>query len=375
MIKFSDLQSINKQYAEALKSAAAEVIDSGRYLFGERVSQFEDSLAAYIGVPHAIGLGNGLEALRLILLAYIERGEFKKGDEVLVPANTYIATLLSIFHAGLVPVLIEPNLETYNLDFKLIESKITPKTKAIVLVHLYGRVCWDDELKVLARKFGLKLIEDNAQAFGAEWKGVKTGALGDAAAFSFFPTKNLGALGDAGAVTTDDGELASMVRMLSNYGSSEKYKNKVKGFNSRMDEIQAAFLQVKIQYVDTENEWRRQLASFYLENLHPQDMALPKIDHVLVNKTHVWHLFVIRTLQRDILQGFLSKRNIQTHIHYPIPPHRQEAWPEFTGLSFPITEKIHREVLSLPLDPSLSLEHVEEVCRVINEFYEVHGKK
>jgi len=369
MIKFSDLQSINKKYAEALKSAAAEVIDSGRYLFGERVSQFEDYLAAYTGASHAIGVGNGLDALRLILLAYMERGEIKMGDEVLVPANTYIATLLSIYHAGLVPVLIEPNLGTYNLDFNLIESKITPKTKAIVLVHLYGRVCWDDQLKVWARKFQLKLIEDNAQAFGAEWRGIKTGALGDAAAFSFFPTKNLGALGDAGAVTTNDGLLASIVRMLSKYGSSEKYKNKIKGFNSRMDEIQAAFLNVKIKYVDTENEWRRKLASFYLENLQSQDIDLPKIDHVLDNKTHVWHLFVIRTFQRDKVQKFLSKRNIQTHIHYPIPPHLQDAWPEFAGFSLPITEKIHREVLSLPLDLSLSLENIGEVCRSINDFY------
>ncbi|WP_130277343.1 DegT/DnrJ/EryC1/StrS family aminotransferase [Cecembia calidifontis] len=368
MIKFSDLQSINKRYAEELKRAANEVIDSGWYLFGDRVRQFEDSLAAYTGVSYALGVGNGLDALRLILLAYIEKGEFNKGDEVIVPANTYIATILSIFHAGLVPVLVEPSLSSYNLDFKQIEPKITPKTKAIVLVHLYGRVCWDHQMKELVQRFGLKLIEDNAQAFGAEWEGVKTGALGDAAAFSFFPTKNLGALGDAGAITTNDRELASMVRMLSNYGSSEKYQNKVKGFNSRMDEIQAAFLQVKLRYVDKENQWRRQLASCYLDNILHENIILPKIDHVLDNKSHVWHLFVIRSSQRDLLKQFLSSKGVQTQIHYPVPPHLQEACPEFSGLSFPVTEQIHREVLSLPLDPGLSVEDIREVCAIINGF-------
>ncbi|PSL02681.1 DegT/DnrJ/EryC1/StrS family aminotransferase [Cecembia rubra] len=368
MIKFSDLQNINQKYAEALKEAAAAVIDSGRYLFGKRVNEFENSLAAYTNVSYAVGVSNGLDALRLILLAYVQTGQFKKGDEVLVPANTYIATLLSVFHAGLVPVLVEPDLETYNMDFNLIESRINSKTKAIILVHLYGRVCWDSKLKELADQYGLKLIEDNAQAFGAEWEGLKTGALGDAAAFSFFPTKNLGALGDAGAVSTNDGELASMVRMLSNYGSSEKSLNKVKGFNSRMDEIQAAFLQVKLKIVDEENELRRNLASQYLETICHPEIVLPKIDGALGNKSHVWHLFVIRSSQRNLLQQYLAERQIQTQIHYPIPPHQQEAWAEFEGLCLPITEKIHQEVLSLPLDPSLSKEDIEEVCRVINKF-------
>ncbi|MBU2466963.1 MAG: DegT/DnrJ/EryC1/StrS family aminotransferase, partial [Bacteroidetes bacterium] len=267
MIKFLDLQKINAQYAAELKQAAAEVIDSGWYLLGERVKQFESNLSNYIGVKHAVGVANGLDALRLILKAYIELGVMKEGDEIIVPANTYIATILAITDNHLKPVLVEPDINTYNLDLNLIEENITERTKAIMVVHLYGQVCWGIKLEELAKKYNLKIIEDNAQAIGAEWNGVKTGALGDAAGFSFYPGKNLGALGDAGAVTTNDDELAEVIRALGNYGSKVKYINDYQGLNSRLDELQAAFLDIKLKYLNAENQRRREIAQYYLDNI------------------------------------------------------------------------------------------------------------
>jgi len=368
MIKFSDLQNINKAHLEELSTAANEVIFSGRYLFGQRVKKFEQSLSEYIGTKYAVAVGNGLDALLLILVAYIEKGDFQKGDEVLVPANTYIATILSIFHSGLIPVLVEPDFDSYNLDFEKAKEKVSAKTKAVILVHLYGKVCWSEEFNLWAQERGLKIIEDNAQAVGAMWSDQKSGSLGDAAALSFFPTKNLGALGDAGAVTTNDAVLADIIGKLRNYGSGTKYFNEYKGFNSRMDELQAAFLQVKLKYIDEENQVRRNLAQIYLQEINHPSVLLPKVEYAISDLTHVWHLFVIRNKFRDKLKQYLHGKGIETQIHYPIPTHHQKAFEEFRSLSLPITEKIHREVLSLPLDPSLSKSDIQFIAKKINTF-------
>ncbi|HMK06365.1 MAG TPA: DegT/DnrJ/EryC1/StrS family aminotransferase [Flavobacterium sp.] len=372
MIKFLDLQKINAQYADELKQAAAQVIDSGWFLMGERLSGFEQKLASYIGTKHAIGVANGLDALRLILNAYIELGVMKEGDEVIVPANTYIASLLAVSDNNLVPVLVEPNISNYNIDIDLIEKSITKKTKAIMVVHLYGQVCWNEKLSALAKKYNLKIIEDNAQSIGAEWNGIKTGALGDAAGFSFYPGKNLGALGDAGAVTTSDPELADMVKTLGNYGSRKKYVNEFQGLNSRLDEIQAAFLEVKIKYIDKENQYRRQLAAQYLNGINNRLAILPIPDNASFshenNPEHVWHLFVIRHPQREKLQAHLEQNGIQTLIHYPIPPNKQLAYKAMNHLDFPITNTIHSEVLSLPISPIMSADDVAKVIDTINSF-------
>jgi len=372
MIKFLDLQKINAKYAAELKQAASEVIDSGWYLLGDRVKQFEINLANYVGVKHSIGVANGLDALRLILKAYIELGVFKAGDEIIVPANTYIATILAITDNELIPVLVEPDIHTYNLDISLIEQHITKLTKAIMLVHLYGQVCWSEELVQIAKKYNLKIIEDNAQAIGAEWNGIKTGNLGDAAGFSFYPGKNLGALGDAGAVTTNDDELAEVIRALGNYGSKQKYINEYLGLNSRIDEIQAAFLNVKLKYLDTENQRRREIAQLYCENIKNPSIILPEIrnpkSEIRNNPEHVWHLFVVRTIERNRLQQYLTDNSIQTLIHYPIPPHKQMAYREFNEFSLPITELIHNEVLSLPISPVLSNEEVFYIIDTINKY-------
>lgn len=364
MMKFLDLQAINAQYADELKLVATEVIDSGWYLLGERVMGFEANLAKYIGVEHAIGVANGLDALRLILKAYIEMGVMKEGDEVIVPANTYIATILAITDNRLKPVLVEPDINTYNLDISLIEQHITERTKAIMVVHLYGQVCWSEELEAIAKKNNLKIIEDNAQAIGAEWNGIKTGALGDAAGFSFYPGKNLGALGDSGAVTTNDDNLAEVLRAIANYGSKVKYQNEYQGLNSRLDEIQAAFLDIKLKYLDLENQCRREIAMSYLENINHAAIILPS--HSSLN--HVWHLFVTRTANRKELQKYLAEKGIQTLIHYPIPPHKQLAFKEWNYMNFPITEKIHEEVLSLPISPILNNIEVIEIIDSINRF-------
>lgn len=372
MISFLDLQKINQQYQKELKLAAAEVIDSGWFLLGKKNEDFEKNLAQYIGTTHAIGVGNGLDALRLIFKAYIALGFMSEGDEIIVPANTYIASILAITDNKLQPILVEPAIETYNIDFDLIEKKITKKTKAILLVHLYGQVCWSESILDLAKKCNLKIIEDNAQAIGAEYNSIKTGALGDASAFSFYPGKNLGALGDAGAVTTDDNELAETIRALGNYGSKKKYSNEYQGLNSRLDEIQAAFLDIKLKFLEQENEYRRKLASIYLKGIKNESIVLPFPKNATTkyeeNKEHVWHLFVIRHPNRDELQKHLTNNGIQTLIHYPIPPNKQLAYKTLNDLDFPITNTVHSEVLSLPLSSVTTGDEVDKVIRVLNDF-------
>lgn len=365
MIKFLDLQKINAQYAQELKTVAAEVIDSGWYLLGEQVKQFETSLEAFQEGGNAVAVANGLDALRLIFKAYIELGIMKEGDEVIVPANTYIASVLAITDNKLVPVLVEPDLNTFNLNIDLIEAKISAKTKAIMVVHLYGKVCWDTQLETLAQKYKLKLIEDNAQAIGARWKGIRTGNLGDAAGFSFYPGKNLGALGDSGAVTAKDIQLAITIRTLANYGSAQKYVNQYQGLNSRMDEIQAAFLKVKLKYIHSESIQRQEVAKYYIEHINNPNIILPSLGEV---EEHVWHLFVIRSDKREELQCFLQDNEIQTLIHYPIPLYKQACYKQLSGYNLPITEIIHNQVLSLPISPVLTMDEVKRVVEVINRF-------
>jgi dTDP-4-amino-4,6-dideoxygalactose transaminase len=371
MIKFLDLQKINLQHGPEIEERILKTFRSGWYLLGEEVKLFEKNLSSYIGAKHAIGVANGLDALRLILNAYIKMGIMQQGDEVIVPANTYIASVLAITDNGLVPVFIEPDPATFNIDIDAIESKISSKTKAIMIVHLYGFAVFSEKLKNIAVKYGLKIIEDNAQAIGAEYDGVKTGNLGDGAGFSFYPGKNLGALGDGGAVTTNNDELAETIRALANYGSKEKYVNNYKGLNSRLDEIQAAVLDVKLKYLDRENNRRKDIAEYYLQNIKNQNIQLPQLNSntsVKNNKAHVWHLFVIRTKNRDRLQQYLSDNGIQTLIHYPIPPHRQLAYSEYNHMSFPVTEQIHNEVLSLPISPIMTDEEMHRVAAAVNAY-------
>lgn len=366
------------QYAAELKQAASEVIDSGWYLQGEKLQQFEAHLAEYIGVKHAIGVANGLDALRLILRAYIEMGEMAEGDEVIVPANTFIASILAITDNRLKPLLVEPDINTYNLNISMVEQHITPRTRAIMVVHLYGQVCWSEELEQIGRKYNLKIIEDNAQAIGAIYTHPKTlslkrtGSLGHAAGLSFYPGKNLGALGDAGAVTTNDDKLAEIVRSFGNYGSSHKYIHQYKGFNSRLDEIQAAFLDVKLRYLDAENQRRREIAQYYCDNIKHPDIILPftKIPRSNIRelKSHVWHIFAIRSSKRDLLQKYLSEKEIQTIIHYSIPPHKQECYKGLNELSFPITEQIHLEELSLPISSVMLSDEVTKVIEITNSY-------
>ncbi|WP_304343531.1 DegT/DnrJ/EryC1/StrS aminotransferase family protein [Chryseobacterium koreense] len=366
MIKFLDLQKINLAHQQEIEECLRQTFRSGWYLLGNAVKNFETNLAKYIGSPNAIGVANGLDALRLIFKAYLELGQMKVGDEVIVPANTYIASVLAITDNRLKPVFAEPNLEYYNLDIAELEKLITPKTKAIMLVHLYGKVCWSEELENLAKKYNLKIIEDNAQAIGAEWKGIKTGNLGDAAGFSFYPGKNLGALGDAGAVTCKDSILAKTIRVLANYGSEEKYINKYQGLNSRLDEMQAAALDVKLKYLAADNEKRRTISERYCAEITNPKITLPQMP--ADSKEHVWHLFVIRSAKRDQLQKYLLENGVQTLIHYPIPPHKQKAYKYYNHLSFPLTEKIHEEVLSLPISPVMTEEEVGIVIEVINKY-------
>lgn len=372
MIKFLDLQKINAQYATELKQMAAEVIDTGWFLMGNQLANFEKQFAVFHNVKHAIGVANGLDALRLILKAYIDLGEMKEGDEIIVPANTYIASILAISDNRLVPILVEPNEFTFNLDLNLIEQKITSKTKAIMVVHLYGQICWSDELSNLAKKYNLKIIEDNAQAIGAVWNGIKSGNLGDAAGFSFYPGKNLGALGDAGAVTTNDDALATQIRALGNYGSKEKYVNEFQGLNSRLDEIQAGFLSVKLKYIDKENQNRREIAKRYLTEIENPLIQLPfpinTVVNVAENLTHVWHLFVIRTKNRNQLQSYLTEKGIQTLIHYPIPPNKQLAYKEMNDVDYALTNAIHNEVLSLPISPIMTYLETTEIIKAINSY-------
>lgn len=365
MIKFLDLQKINLAHQQEIEEKLLNTFRSGWYLLGNEVKTFEENLANYIGAQYAIGVANGLDALRLILRAYIELGVMRIGDEIIVPANTYIASLLAISDNGLIPVLVEPSDNNFNINIAKIEEKITENTKGIMIVHLYGQVIFSAELKSLAEKNNLKIIEDNAQAIGAEWEGVKTGNLGDAAGFSFYPGKNLGALGDAGAITTNDEKLANIIRALANYGSNQKYINIFQGLNSRLDEIQAAVLDVKLKYIDKENQRRKDIAKRYITEITNPNVILPEFPKD--EKEHVWHLFVIRTQEREKLQNFCIENRIQTLIHYPIPPHKQGAYKEMNNLSFPVTEKIHNEVLSLPISPVMNDEEVGKVIDCINK--------
>lgn len=366
MIKFLDLQKVNLVHQEAIEKRLLNVFRSGWYLLGNEVKTFEQHLAKYIGCEQAIGVANGLDALRLIYRAYKELGIMQAGDEVIVPSNTYIASLLAISDNDLVPVLVEPKESTFNIDISKIEAAITPKTKSILIVHLQGRVVYSDALKALAQKYQLKIVEDNAQAIGAQWKGIKTGNLGDAAGFSFYPGKNLGALGDGGAVTTNDALLATTIRAIANYGSNQKYVNIYKGLNSRLDEIQAAVLDVKLAHIDAENEIRRQIANRYAAEISNPKISLPEIPENQLE--HVWHVFVVRCQNRDALQQYLTDNGIQTIIHYPIPPHHQKAYAELNNFSFPIAEKMHNEVLSLPISPVMTVEEVNFVINILNRF-------
>ncbi|MBE0652849.1 MAG: DegT/DnrJ/EryC1/StrS family aminotransferase, partial [Bacteroidales bacterium] len=402
MIKFLDLQKVTSSFEPELSSAVEKVLKRGWFLLGEETSSFETEYAAFIGSRHCIGTANGLDALRLILRAYIENGVMKEGDEIIVPANTFIATVLAITDNRLRPVFVEPNIESYNLDISLIEQNITEKTRAIIVVHLYGQACWSSELEEIAARYNLKIIEDNAQAAGAtlmaRGSGLiaqgdkalinrRTGSLGDAAGHSFYPGKNLGALGDGGAVTTDDDDLAAIIRALANYGSTRKYVHEFKGLNSRLDEIQAAVLRVKLHRLDADNRRRREIAEYYLKNIKQPYVIHPKVNYSylqaddsgntinsstneksLMPLDHTWHLFVIRSSIRNKVQEYLTAEGVQTLIHYPLPPHQQAALKEFNQLSLPITEQISGEVLSLPISPVMQDEDVCIIASLLNNF-------
>lgn len=365
MIKFLDLQAINKQYEASLQEAAYRVINSGWYLMGKEVEEFENSYASFCGTQYALGISNGLDALRLIFRAYIELGVMEKGDEVIVPANTFIASVLAITDNDLIPVFVEPNIDTYNIDTSKIEEAISSRTKAILTVHLYGQNSIDNYMLTICKKYNLKLIEDAAQSHGAIWDGRITGSIGDAAGHSFYPGKNLGALGDAGAITTNDDNLVKVIMALRNYGSHVKYENLFKGFNTRLDEIQAAFLSIKLKYLQEDISGRRRVAKYYLDNIKNSKIKLPVVKNW---EEHVWHLFVIRNDNRDLLQKYLKKNGIETIIHYPIPPHKQQAFEEFKNNKFSITEKISKEVLSLPMSAILREDELEKIVKVMNDY-------
>lgn len=363
LVPFLNLKQINLAYEAELKNAFNRVLHSGWYILGTEVKAFEQEFADYCGVKHAIGVSNGLDALHLILRAY----EIGEGDEVIVPSNTYIATWLAATYAGAKPVPVEPVEGGYNIDPAKIEAAITARTKAIIVVHLYGEAADMGPVMALAEKYNLKVIEDGAQAHGASYDGRKVGNLGHAAGFSFYPGKNLGALGDAGGVTTNDTDLASKIRILLNYGSQRKYHNEVQGFNCRLDELQAALLRVKLPFLDGETERRRIIANRYNAELKDTDLMLPQITDTT---SHVWHLYVVRSGNRDRLQAHLSEKGIGTMIHYPIPPHLQPAYAEldYAAGDFPLSESIHREVLSLPMGPTMTDEEVEAVINAVKAF-------
>ena len=364
-IPFLSLKSITEKYSTEIHAAVQRVVDSGWYLQGKENETFESNYAKYIGSKYCIGVANGLDALIWIVRAYKELGFFNDGDEIIVPANTYIASILAITENNLKPVLVEPTFENLEIDDSKIEERITSKTKGIMIVHLYGRCAYTDKIGELCKKYNLKLIEDNAQAHGCRFGGKRTGSLGDAAGHSFYPGKNLGALGDAGAVTTDNQELAECVRALANYGSAKKYVFKYCGRNSRLDEIQAAVLDVKLSHLDEDNANRQRIAAYYYDNINNPKITLP---NRLDDKNNVYHLFPVFCEQRDDFQQYLKNNGIQTLIHYPIPPHKQECYKELNGISLPITEQIHNQELSLPMSPVLTLAEAEEVVRVINRY-------
>lgn len=368
MIKFLDLHKINQPYETEFQQKFRQFLDKGWYILGDNVKQFESEFATYCGTKYCIGVANGLDALILIFRAYIELGKLQKGDEVIVPANTYIASIIAVLQNDLIPVLVEPNIETYNINPNEIEKHITPKTKAILPVHLYGQLCDMQRINEIANKHSLLVVEDSAQAHGSKEGSGKqedgrAGSLSEASAFSFYPGKNLGALADAGAITTNDDELAKTIFSLRNYGSQKKYENEFIGLNSRLDEIQAGFLSTKLKDLDKQNQKRREIARRYLSEIKNEKIILPFYDY---SENHVFHLFVIRTENRADLQQYLLKNNIETHIHYPIAPHKQKAMKDFNHLSFPITEKIHNEVLSLPMSPVLTDDEVSKIIEAVN---------
>lgn len=365
MISYLDLKKITALHSEEIKSAIGSVVDSGWFLQGEATGRFERDYATFIGTSHCVTCGNGLDALTLILRAYIEMGVMEPGDEVIVPANTYIATILAITENGLKPVLVEPRWDTYQIDDSLLEQAITARTRALMIVHLYGRLAYTERIGELCRAYGLRLIEDNAQAHGLRCGSRRTGSLGDAAAHSFYPGKNLGALGDAGAVTTDDAELAQTVRALANYGSERKYVFRYKGRNSRMDELQAAVLCVKLRHLDEENMIRRSVALDYIENVNNPLLQVPSLDYW---RNSVFHIFPVMCGRRDELHDYLAEGGVQTMIHYPIPPHRQQCYAEWGQLSLPVTERIHAEELSIPCHQAMNKKDVLTVIGLLNSF-------
>ena len=367
MIKYLPLKQINDRYDAELREAVGRVMDSGWYLKGEHTQRFERNYATYIGTKYCVGVANGLDALTLILRAYIEKGVMQPGDEVIVPANTFIASILSISDCGLTPVLVEPCIDTFQIDDSQIEEVITERTKALMIVHLYGRCAYTEKIGMICKKHQLKLIEDNAQAHGCfapmdngQWR--RTGSLGDAAAHSFYPGKNLGALGDAGAVTTNDKELAQIIEELGNYGSSKKYVFDYQGRNSRLDEIQAAMLDVKLRHLDEDNQRRQAVADYYINNVKHSEILLP------TPSQSVYHIFPILCERRDELQQYLKENGVETMIHYPIPPHKQACYKEWNDLSFPITERIHRQELSLPCHPAMKQEEADQIVSLLNRF-------
>lgn len=367
MITFLDLKKINLAHAQELEQAMIDVLHNGWYIKGQQVSKFEQAFATYCGTSHCVGVANGLDALILIFKAYLEMGALKIGDEVLVQANTYIASILSISQSGLVPVFIEPDPNTFNLALENIEKAITPKTKAIMAVHLYGKLCPMEGLADIASKYGLLLIEDCAQSHGAmDYRGLRAGNLSNAAAFSYYPGKNLGALGDAGAVTTNDPVLAEIIATIANYGSQKKYYNRYKGVNSRLDELQAGILNVKLKYLDQENSRRREIAILYSNSIKNKKIKLPEWNQSL--KDHVFHLYVVQVSDRDDFISYLDSKGIQSLIHYPVPFHKQEAYSEYKNLCLPITEKIHQHILSIPISPVMDDFEIQTVIRALNEY-------
>ncbi|XKM13826.1 DegT/DnrJ/EryC1/StrS family aminotransferase [Orbaceae bacterium ac157xtp] len=368
MINFLDLKTVNEQYKAELIEAATRVISSGWYIMGNELTSFEENFANYCGTKYCIGVANGLDALILTLRAWKELGKLHEGDEVIVQANTYIASILAITENGLVPIVVEPDEKTFNLSPKKVEAVITEKTKAILPVHLYGQISPMPELRKIADKYNLLILEDCAQAHGAKIDNVKVGNWGDAAGFSFYPGKNLGALGDAGAITTNNSELAETLKALRNYGSHKKYENLYKGVNSRLDEIQAAFLNIKLKYLDKENTRRKEIAQQYIKGINNPLITLPYVESD--KGSHVWHLFVIKCATRNKLQNYLTQKGIQTLIHYPIPPHLQQAYQEWNAKEgdYPITEMIHQQVLSLPMGSTMTDENVSKVISIINSY-------
>ncbi len=372
MIKFLDLEKINSRFRDEIDSRIKTILDKGWYLQGEENEIFAQNFAKFCGTKYCIGVANGLDAINLIIRAY----GFKEGDEIIVPSNTYIATILAISENGCKPVLVEPDINTYNINPDLIEEKITPKTKAIMVVHLYGQAVKMDKVWEIAKKYNLKVIEDSAQAHGAGvnvgGKLKRVGNLSDASAFSFYPGKNLGCMGDGGCVTTNDEELFKKVKAIANYGSDRKYHHIYKGVNSRLDEIQAAVLDVKLKYLDEDNKKRREISKYYIENIKNDKIILPlshsELDSEAFQHSHVWHVFAVRTDNRDEFQKYLADNGIQTIIHYPTPPHKQEAYREWNHLSYPISEEIHRTIISIPISPVMTDEEVKKVVEVVNGY-------